>query len=84
MSEPKSRAIRSNTVTPGILNWRVHDDRIKRRSDAFAVKQGGVSVLRDQRGPDPPFGSHLTEGLLIGPDENPAWIPYSPAVRVPV
>ena len=50
MSGPKSRAIRIDTVTPGILNWHVHDDRIKTRSDAFAVEQGGVSVLIDQRG----------------------------------
>ena len=47
MSEPKTSATKIDTVTPGILNWHVDDDRIKTRSDAFAVTQGGTSVLID-------------------------------------
>ncbi len=47
MSEPKSRARRITAVAPGILHWSVIDDRINFRSDAYAVKNVGQSVLID-------------------------------------
>ena len=47
MSEPNSRAEKIDRVTPELLNWHVLDDRIKTRSDAYAVVREGRSVLID-------------------------------------
>jgi hypothetical protein len=47
MSEPKTRARTIRTVAPGILHWTLLDDRIKARSDAYAVVADGRSVLID-------------------------------------
>ena len=47
MSEPASRAEKIDRVTPELLNWHVLDDRIKTRSDAYAVVREGRRVLID-------------------------------------
>lgn len=47
MSEPKTKAKKIETVVPGILRWRTHDERIDWHSDAGAVVEGGRSVLID-------------------------------------
>jgi len=47
MSEPRNRARKIEYVTSGILHWGVHDDRIDFRSDAYALREAGWSVLID-------------------------------------
>jgi len=47
MSEPESKANKVETVVPGILRWRIHDERIDWHSDSGAVVEGGRSVLID-------------------------------------
>lgn len=47
MSEPKTRSRTVRTAAPGILHWTLLDDRIKVRSDAYAVVADGSSVLID-------------------------------------
>ena len=47
MTEPKNRAEKVETVVPGILRWSLHDDRIDTQSDAYAVQEGGRTVLID-------------------------------------
>lgn len=58
MSEPKSRARRVETVLPGLFHWKVHDDRIDFRGDAWALRTDGGLVLVD---PEPLVGSALDE-----------------------
>lgn len=53
MSEPKSRAKTIETIAPGILHWKVHDDRIESMSHAYAIEEPG------------PHGSRTT--VLIDP-----------------
>ncbi|MCI0408054.1 MAG: MBL fold metallo-hydrolase [Acidobacteria bacterium] len=47
MSEPKSRAHTIDHLESGILHWSVHDDRIDSRSEAYAIRAAGWSVLID-------------------------------------
>ena len=47
MSEPETRAMEVETVVPGLLRWRIHDERIDWHSDAGAVMEGGRSILID-------------------------------------
>lgn len=56
MSEPRTRSRRVETVVPGLLHWWLHDDRIDFRSDAYAVRERGRTVLID---PLPLVGSAL-------------------------
>ncbi len=47
MSEPKVQARTVRTVVPGVFHWTLIDNRIKFRSDAYAVMFDGRAVLID-------------------------------------
>jgi len=47
MSEPKTKATEVETIAPGVLRWRIHDERIDWHADAGAVTEGGRSVVID-------------------------------------
>ncbi len=47
MSEPKTVALTSTEILPGLHHFKILDDRIKTQSDAYAVVQGGRVTLVD-------------------------------------
>jgi glyoxylase-like metal-dependent hydrolase (beta-lactamase superfamily II) len=47
MSEPKARAGEVEELLPGLFHYSVDDERIKTRSDAFALVENGAVVLVD-------------------------------------
>ncbi len=47
MSEPRTKARRVETVLPGLFHWKVNDDRIDFRGDAWAVRSAGRLVFID-------------------------------------
>ncbi len=47
MSEPRTKARRVETVLPGLFHWKVNDDRIDFRGDAWAVRRDDRLVLVD-------------------------------------
>ena len=47
MSEPKTVASFTSEIVPGLHHFKIHDERIKSQSDAYALVDGGRVVLID-------------------------------------
>jgi glyoxylase-like metal-dependent hydrolase (beta-lactamase superfamily II) len=65
MSEPDMNATEIESISPGILNWGIHDNRINHRSDSYAVDTPKGTVLIDPLPLEDDLLSELGEVLAI-------------------
>src|SRR5438093_1644690 len=47
MSEPKTVASFTSEIVPGLYHFKIHDERIRRQGDAYALVVGGRGWLID-------------------------------------
>jgi len=68
MSEPKTVALTTKEILPGLHHFKILDDRIKTQSDSYALVQGGRVVLIDPLPLDPAQLARLgrVEAILLG------------------
>ena len=68
MSEPKTVATSVNEIRPGLYHYKIHDERIKTQSDAYAVVANGRVALVDPVPLDPTQLGRLgtIEAIILG------------------
>ncbi|MDQ4030370.1 MAG: MBL fold metallo-hydrolase [Actinomycetota bacterium] len=73
MSEPKAVAERIDEILPGVRTWSVHDERIRFRSDAYAIDAPEGAVLVDPLPLAVELGPVAAIVLTAGTHQRSAW-----------